>query len=186
MKIKQIIGSLFLKLSGWKIDIPMENRVDKMVLIAAPHTSNWDLVYALASFWKIDFPIHYMIKDDYTKGIIGPFFRMTGAIGVNRKQSGHLVHHASALIAKSDRLRLMVPAEGTRSKVDRWKTGFYHIAMKTGVPVGLGYLDYKKKIAGIGGLVYLTGDFEKDMKKIQSFYENITAKYPEQYNKVIF
>jgi 1-acyl-sn-glycerol-3-phosphate acyltransferase len=67
MKLKQIIGKLWLKLSGWESDFPEEYRLDKMVLIAAPHTSNWDLVYALSVFWKIDYPVKYFIKDSYTK-----------------------------------------------------------------------------------------------------------------------
>ena len=80
----------------------------------------------------------------------------------------------------------MVPAEGTRRRVDKWKTGFYHIAKNAGVPVSFGYLDYKQKIAGVGQLYQLTGQFEVDMQVIEDFYAQITAKHPELYNKKIF
>jgi 1-acyl-sn-glycerol-3-phosphate acyltransferase len=80
----------------------------------------------------------------------------------------------------------MVPAEGTRKRVEKWKKGFYHIAKGANVPVALGYLDYKNKIAGVGGLVFLTDNFEHDMGKIETFYKTITAKYPELYNQNIY
>ncbi len=184
--MKKLFGKFVLALLGWKSDFPKEYQVDKFVIIAAPHTSNWDLVYALAVFWKFDIPVKYFIKDSFTKGLHGPIFKALGAIGVNRSKTGNLVHHAAATIQKMDRIALMVPAEGTRSKVNKWKTGFYHIARKANVPVALGYLDYKNKVAGVGDLVTLSPNFEEDMAKIEKFYSKITAKYPEKYNKKIY
>jgi 1-acyl-sn-glycerol-3-phosphate acyltransferase len=184
--MKAFLGKSILKILGWKSDYPKKYQIDKFVIIAAPHTSNWDLVYALAVFWKYKIPVKYFIKDSFTKGLHGYIFKALGAIGVNRSKTGNLVHHAAATIKKMDRIALMVPAEGTRSKVKKWKTGFYHIAKKADVPVALGYLDYKNKIAGVGDLINLTSDFEKDMEKIETFYSNITAKYPEKYNKNIY
>ena len=184
--MKSSIGKLALKISGWKSSFPEEYQVKKFVIIAAPHTSNWDLFYALAVFWKFRIPVKYFIKDSFTKGIHGYLFKAMGAIGVDRKRTGNLVHHAASIIHKADRIALMVPAEGTRSRVAKWKTGFYHIAKKAKVPVALGYLDYKNKIAGVGKLIDLSGDYEKDMSLIENFYKDITAKYPEKYNPKIF
>lgn len=184
--MKSFIGKLILKIMGWKDNYPNEFRIDKFVIIAAPHTSNWDLVYALAVFWKYNMPLKYFIKDSMTKGLHGWFFKMVGAIGVDRSRTGNLVHHAAATIKKMDKVALMVPAEATRSRVEKWKTGFYHIAKKAKVPVALGYLDYKNKVAGVGHLINLTDDFEADMKFIEEFYSNIPAKYPEKYNKKIY
>ncbi len=186
MPVKAFLGNIALWVSGWKSHFPEEYRKDKMVLIAAPHTSNWDLFYAMAVFWKLGISVKYFIKDAYTKGLHGYLFKSMGAIGVDRKRTGNLVHHAAALLEKNREMVIMVPAEGTRKRVDKWKTGFYHIALKAKVPVGLGYLDYGKKEAGVGKLVYLTGDFEQDMAEIEAFYRDITAKYPEQYNPKIF
>ncbi|HIP47787.1 MAG TPA: glycerol acyltransferase [Lutibacter sp.] len=184
--MKKIIGKAVLNVLGWKSNYPKEFQVEKFVIIAAPHTSNWDLVFALAVFWKMDKPMKYFIKDSFTKPPHGWFFKMMGAIGVDRKKTGNLVHHAAATITKEKHIALMVPAEGTRTKVKKWKTGFYHIAKKANVPVALGYLDYKNKIAGVGGLVYLTDSFENDMQIIEDFYKNIDGKHPEKYNKKIF
>ena len=80
----------------------------------------------------------------------------------------------------------MVPAEGTRKKVERWRTGFYRIALEANVPIALGYLDYKKKVAGVTRLVHPTGDFEKDMQLIEAFYKEIHPKHPELYNAKIY
>jgi len=184
--MKVIIGKIILFILAWKSDFPKEYRIDKFVIIAAPHTSNWDLLFAMAVFWKYKISVKYFIKDSYTKGLHGWFFKKMGAIGVNRKKTGNLVHYAASTIEKADRIALMVPAEGTRSKVEKWKMGFYHIAKKANVPVALGYLDYKKKVAGVGKLVNLSSDFDVDMSIIEDFYKGISAKYPENYNKKIY
>jgi 1-acyl-sn-glycerol-3-phosphate acyltransferase len=184
--MKKYLGQFMLGIMGWKSNYPKEFQVDRFVIIAAPHTSNWDLYYALAIFWKYEIPVKYFIKDAFTKGPHGFIFKALGAIGVDRSRTGNLVHHAAAIIQNMDKIALMVPAEGTRSKVKKWKTGFYHIASKANVPVALGYLDYAKKIAGVGGLIQITGDRDSDMQVIEEFYTGITAKYPEQYNKKIY
>ena len=184
--MKKLLGTLMLKIAGWKCIYPEEYKVKKFVIIAAPHTSNWDLYYALAMFWKYDVPVKYFIKDSFTKGLHGKLFKAMGAIGVDRKRTGNLVHHAAAIIKKMDHIALMVPAEGTRSYVKKWKTGFYHIALKADVPVALGYLDYTKKIAGIGGLITLTSNRDGDMRIIETFYLDIDGRHPELYNKKIY
>jgi len=180
------LGIAMLKIAGWKSDYPKKYQVDKFIIIAAPHTSNWDLYYALAIFWKYEIPVKYFIKDSFTKGLHGFIFKAMGAIGVDRKRTGNLVHHAATVMKNRDHIALMVPAEGTRSKVKKWKTGFYHIAKKANVPVALGYLDYKNKIAGVGKLIQLTENREADMKIIEDFYSTIDGRFPEKYNKKIF
>jgi len=87
-----------MKISGWKIDYPKEFQVEKFVIIAAPHTSNWDLYYALAIFWVHDIPVKFFIKDSFTKGLHGYIFKALGAIGVDRKRTGNLVHHAASVV----------------------------------------------------------------------------------------
>jgi len=86
------------------------------------------------------------------------------------------------LFNSTDELVIMVTPEGTRSKSTKWKSGFYHVAMNAKVPIGLGYLDYKTKTAGVGKMIYPSGDYIKDMKEIMDFYKDITAKYPEKYS----
>ena len=157
------------------------------VMLAAPHTSNWDFPFALAAFWKMGIDVRYFIKDNYTKSPLGWFFRWTGAIGVDRnKKSNKLTDYAIELLKENDQLVILVPAEGTRRRVEKWRTGFYRIAHEADVPISLGFLNYKAKIAGVGKPFYPTGDFEKDMTHIQEFYRPITGKYPENYNPSIF
>jgi 1-acyl-sn-glycerol-3-phosphate acyltransferase len=130
--------------------------------------------------------LKYFIKDSYTRSPLGWLFKYTGAMGVNRSHRNNLVEHCVDLLNHEPQLVVLIPAEGSRSRVDKWHTGFYHIALQSGVPVSLGYLDYKKKIAGVGKVFSLTGDFEKDMSVIQDFYQKVTPKYPEKYNPKIF
>jgi len=184
--MKRLIGRFVLFLGRWKSTYPKEFRVDKCVMLAVPHTSNWDLLYALAVYWKYGVNAKFLIKNEYTKGIIGVLFRGLGAIGIDRKKNNNMVEYAMELFAKNEKFVLLVPAEGTRNKVKRWKTGFYHIAKKANVPVSLGFLDFKEKLTGIGGLVYLTDSFEDDMQIIEDFYKDMDGKFPELYNPKIF
>lgn len=184
--MKSFIGKLVLKIMGWKSNYPPQYMTDKCVMIAAPHTSNWDLLFALAVFWEKQIPVRFFIKQSFTKGLHGWFFKALGGIGVDRSKHSNLVDYAVLVLEGKSKIALLVPAEGTRSRVEKWKTGFYHIAHQAKVPVALGYLDYKNKIAGVGNLINLSGNFENDMQKIQDFYSEIPAKYPELYNKKIF
>jgi len=184
--MKKIMGKFVLFITGWKAAYLKEYHTDKCVMIAAPHTSNWDLLYALAVYWKEGINAKFLIKDAYTKGLQGIFFKWLGAIGVDRSKNNNMVEYAVSLFEQMDKLVLLVPAEGTRKRVKKWRMGFYHIAKNANVPVSLGYLDYKNKIAGVGGLITLSGSIDKDMRIIENFYKNIEAKYPELYNKKIF
>lgn len=184
--MKKLIGKFVLFIFGWKADYKAQFKVKKSVMLASPHTSNWDLLFALAVYWIEGIDAKFLIKNNYTNSFFGFFFKWLGAIGVDRSKGTNLVDYSIALFEKREELVLMVPAEGTRERVEKWKTGFYHIAKNAKVPVSFGFLDYGKKIAGVGDVYSLTGNFEKDMQYIQDFYKNIEAKHPEKYNKKIF
>lgn len=157
------------------------------VMVAAPHTSNWDAPIALAAFWIMGVDVKFFIKDDYTKGAFGWLFKAFGAIGVDRsKKKNQLTDYAIELLNSQEELVILVPAEGTRKAVDKWRTGFYRIAIETGAPISLGYLDYAKKEAGVADVFKPSGEFEKDMFQIQEIYRPITGKNPTNYNKKIF
>jgi 1-acyl-sn-glycerol-3-phosphate acyltransferase len=184
--MKRLIGRFIFFIFGWKTDYKHDYNTDRCVMIAAPHTSNWDLLFAMATYWKFNVKAKFFIKDDWTKGLHGWFFKKMGAIGVTRGKKNNLVDFAVSLFNENKEFVLLVPAEATRKRVKKWKRGFYVIAKNANVPVALGYLDYKNKIAGVGGLVHLTDSFEDDMQKIEDFYANITAKYPENFNPKIY
>lgn len=184
--IKRVLSKFIFFIFGWKTEYNMDPSIKKCVMIAAPHTSNWDLIFALATYWKYGVKAKFFIKDMYTKGLHGYFFKKLGAIGVTRGKKNNLVDFAVKLFHEKEELILLVPAEATRKRVPKWKKGFYVISKQANVPVALGFLDYKRKVAGVGGYVHLTDDYNADMQKIQDFYKNISAKFPENYNKQIF
>ncbi len=184
--MKKLIGKFIFFIFGWKSSYPNEFRADKCVMIAAPHTSNWDFVFAMAYYWKYDVDAKFFIKDSWTKGVHGYFIKKMGGIGVARGKKNNLVDFATKIFSEKEKFILLVPAEATRKRVPKWKKGFYVIAKKANVPVAMGYLDYKKKLSSVGGLVNLTDDFDSDMQKFQNFYKTVSAKFPENYNPVIY
>ncbi len=174
--------AVWFKLKGWKTGEPIPASIKKCVVIAAPHTSNWDFVYSLATAHILGVHVHYLAKKELFRFPMKGLLLSTGGIPVTRSHSSNLVTSIIQLFNQKEELKLMIPAEGTRKRVEKWKTGFYHVALGAGVPVFMGYLDYKNKIAGYGPELILTGDKEKDAATIQAFYSTKTAKYPELFN----
>ncbi|MFW2390139.1 MAG: lysophospholipid acyltransferase family protein [Polyangiales bacterium] len=177
--IKRWIGNTFLRVAGW------EKRgerppVDRYVIIAAPHTSNWDMPFMLAAAFVYDIPVRWMGKHTLFKAPFGPFFKALGGIPIIRHRPGGVVGQMVEHFANNESLVLMVPAEGTRSHVDYWKSGFYHIARGANVPVVLSFLDFGKKVTGIGPAIELTGDYTADMDKIREFYSGMQGLHPEK------
>lgn len=183
--MKALLGKLFFWMMGWKLKADISEDMKHSVMVAAPHTSNWDFPFALAAFWMMGLDLKYFIKDFYTKGLHGYFFRWTGAIGVNQKAKNNLTEYAINQL-KVNKMVILVPAEGTRKRVEKWRTGFYTIALEAKVPISLGYLDFKRKEAGTMGAFWPTGDFEKDMEFIQKQYLDKEGKNPENYNPQIY
>lgn len=171
------LGKLILDAAGWTIDGGAPP-VDKFVLIAAPHTSNWDFVYALACTNALGLEVHWMGKDDLFRGPQARLFRALGGIAVDRSKKNDLVRAMAGKFDGPGPFVLLVPAEGTRSRGTHWKSGFYHIARTAKVPVAPGFLDYPSKRVGIGPLQHLTGDVRADMAKIRAFYADKRGKHP--------
>jgi 1-acyl-sn-glycerol-3-phosphate acyltransferase len=177
--IKRWIGEAFLKVAGWKVE-GGRPPVDRYVIIAAPHTSNWDMPFMLAFAFIYDIPVRWMGKHTLFKAPFGPFFRSLGGIPIIRHQPGGVVGQMIEEFEKNESLVLMVPAEGTRSHVEYWKSGFYHIARGADVPVVLSYLDFGKKVGGIGPALKMSGDIGADMDKIRAFYADKKGLRPEK------
>ncbi len=161
----------FLKITGWKVEGSLPPEAAKCVLIAAPHTSNWDLPYTLMVSFALRLNVRWMGKQSIFKPPFSGVMQWLGGIAVNREQSTNLVAASSQAIAQADGpLQLVVPPEGTRSKVTYWKTGFYYIALGAKVPIVMAYLDFKNKRTGLGPMLYPSGDIDKDMLEIKAFY----------------
>ncbi len=171
----------FLKLTGWTITGSLPPTASKCVLIAAPHTSNWDLPYTLMVGFALELNVYWMGKHTIFKPPFGTVMRWLGGIAVNREQSNNLVEASAQAITDADGpVQLVVPPEGTRSKTRYWKTGFYYIALTAKVPIVLAYMDYATKHSGLGQVFEPTGDVESDMKAIQAFYAPFKGKNADQ------
>ena len=176
------LSILILKILGWKTEGEIPKDLKKCVMIAAPHTSNWDLPFTLMTAFALDAKVYWMGKEQIFKPPFRRIMMWTGGIPVNRLTSTNMVQASIDAIKENDQLFLIVPPEGTRSKVTYWKTGFYHIAQGAGVPILMGFLDFKRKTSGIAGMYTTTGDLEVDMNHIKSIYAPITGKKSDQYN----
>ena len=173
------VARLLLWIGGWKVEGKKPD-VDKCVMIAAPHTSNWDFYYAIAMAFVLDLEIYALGKKELVENRFGKIMLFLGLVPVDRAKSNNLVGQAVAAFNEREKMILVVPPSGTRSRVEKWKTGFYHIAHGAGVPICLTWLDYARKRGGIGPLFTPTGRVDRDMAEIQSFYVGITGKYPEK------
>jgi len=175
----KFIAKKALKTFGWnlKIILPEEN---KFVLIGAPHTSNWDFPLALLAFWSVDIKIHWIGKNQLFRGPLYYFLTALGGIPVNRKSSHGVIEQIKDRFNHAEQMVLAIAPEGTRSKVEYWKSGFYYIALAAKVPICFGYIDYSTRTLGFHRLIQPSGDIEKDMELISEFYQNIAGKYPHK------
>jgi 1-acyl-sn-glycerol-3-phosphate acyltransferase len=173
----------YLKLTGWKVQGSLPPECAKSVFIAAPHTSNWDLPNTLMVAFALRLNIYWMGKEQIFKPPFRGLMMWLGGIPVNRQQATNMVAaSADAITAADGPVQLIVPPEGTRSKVRYWKTGFYYIALGAKVPIVMAYMDYEKKISGLGPVFLPTGDIEADMLKIKAFYAPFKGKNASQFD----
>ena len=164
-------ATLSLGFVGWEFEGP-KPAIDKYVLLAVPHTSNWDGVLFMLLARSIGLELAWMIKNSWTKGPLGPLMDRLGAVGIDRSRAGNMVEQMIDEFGRRERFVLGIPPEGTRSRADHWKSGFYRIALGANVPVVPGYLDYRRKRAGLGAAIAMTGDLNADMNAIRAYYEN--------------
>lgn len=176
---------LTLRLMGWRTEGLTPEQIagySRYVLIAAPHTSNWDFPVTLMVCFALRLRVYWMAKASLFKWPIGWLSRWLGGIAIDRTASNNTVQNTIDAFARRERLAVIVAPEGTRGKVTHWKTGFYHIAHGANVPIALAYLDFKRKTGGIGRMFQTTGDITQDMAEIQQFYSGVTGKNSDQFD----
>jgi len=166
----QWISKVVLKILGWKID-NQQPQTNKYVLIAYPHTSNWDFILGMLAKWAMDMPLNWVAKHSMFWGPFKPLFIAMGGIPLNRSKSDGFIQKNIELFKNRDTFVLGLMPEGTRSKTDHIKTGFYYIADGADVPIALAYMDYKNKIIGVGKVLETTGNLEADFSIIKDFYK---------------
>jgi len=184
MRMAKLISRFIFWITGWKVIGELPDGVKKAVMIAAPHTSNWDFLYTRCAFFLLDIPVRYTVKKELMKFPLGILLKALGAIPIDRGPKGStnrisMVDAMSNLFDEHNELVVLVTPEGTRKYVEQWKTGFYRVAEKSNLPIILGFVDYPSKTAGIGPSFQSTGEVEKDISEIMKFYRTKIGKYPE-------
>lgn len=164
------------------MEIHLPPGVKKMVVMMAPHTSNWDFFIGYFGYMSIGVDSKYLIKKEAFVFPLKKILHAVGAIPVDRKASTNIVIQVGEMFKSYDSLFITITPEGTRSLNMNWKRGFYYIAQHANVPIAFGFLDYKNKTGGIGGWLNPTGDYDADLQKIEAFYAGKSAKYPEKFN----
>lgn len=171
------VGKLLLKLAGWRAQAPACPG-PSFILIAAPHTTNWDVYFMLACGWALGLRVNWIGKDALFRFPLGGLMHWLGGIPVDRSRHKNQVNAAAALFRERPALVLAVAPEGTRSKAEYWRSGFYYMALEAHVPIGLGFLDYARRTGGIQGFYQPTGDIHADMAHFREAYRDVRGKYP--------
>ena len=172
------VGRLGMRLLGWRVvgqfpDLP------KFVIIVAPHTSNWDFICALFCDLALDLEAGFLAKHTIFVGPFGRWLQSLGGIPVVRSASHNVVTQVAAEFARREQMVLAIAPEGTRRKVETWKSGYWHIARAAGVPIVPVGLDFAKRAAVIGPLRFPTESLEQDEEEFRKFFATITPKHPD-------
>lgn len=181
--ILSVIARLLLRLFGWRPEKHVPN-APKFVIVAAPHTSNWDGLILILMGFVLRVRLHWLGKHTLFRPPFGALMRVLGGIPINRTTSHNAVEQAVQWFNSRERAVLVIAPEGTRRKTTRWKTGFYRIAEAANVPLVLGFIDYGRQTAGLGPVIEPTGDLDADMEQIRAFYSDITGLHQERMSDI--
>ncbi len=179
----QWLGRSLLSILGWKVlgSIAEDHAEKNLVVIVAPHTSNWDGIIGVAAIAGLDARISFLGKDAAFKYGLGTFLKYMGGIPIDRSNPSGVINDAIEKIRRINGTILGMSPEGTRSKVDAWKTGFLRIAKGIDANIIPASLDFAKKEVLLGKTFTPTGDNKKDILSLQDYYKDFTAKHPEKY-----
>jgi 1-acyl-sn-glycerol-3-phosphate acyltransferase len=176
---KAIAKFLLQTLWGWKFDKVYPMEVKKSVIIVFHHTSNWDFPIGILLRPIIHLDTHYVGKSSLFWFPLGILMRALGGVPVDRSKNNNFVDAVAALYEGKESFKITLTPEGTRSKAKRLKTGFYHLALRAKVPIVRCKFDWSTKTIGFSDPFYPTGNYEKDLPEILSYYKGVKGKYPE-------
>lgn len=179
------VASAVLRALGWRVAITPP-AVPRCVIIVYPHTSNWDFVVGYLARVAADLPLHWVGKDTLFRWPFAGLLRWMGGIPVNRREHTGFIHELAREVRRRSRMWIVLAPEGTRARTDGWKSGFYHLALEAGVPVGLGYIDYRARVVGLDTYLELTGDEAVDLGRIRSAYAGKVGRHPDQASEIRF
>lgn len=176
MPVRGRIARLALRLAGWRTEGTVPERG---VLVGAPHTSNWDWVMTILLAWSYGIDIRLMVKKELFRGPLALVLKATHAVPIDRRNPAADVRDLLAEAEGDHPWVLGIAAEGTRSRGEYWKSGFYRIAQQTGLPITLAFLDVPSRTVGWGPTFHPTGDVKADMDVLREFYADKTGFHPE-------
>lgn len=183
--LTRLFAQLVLKILGWKtITIPLD--FSKFILIGAHHTSNWDFVIGYLVMSAIGLKLKWVGKHTLFRWPFGGFMRWLGGIPVNRTLSTNFVEQVVRYFHQHQKFVIAMAPEGTRRYTEYWRSGFYYIALQAQVPIVMGFLDYQKKLGGLGAWFLPSGNKEADLQIIRDFFKDVHPKYPEKAGTIRF
>jgi 1-acyl-sn-glycerol-3-phosphate acyltransferase len=177
------LAGWILRRRGWTI-AGEKPAVPRYVLLAAPHSSNWDAVVMLLVARHLGVPLSWLGKAESFRGPMGLLMRWLGGIKVDRSAPHGLVSATVQAFRGRDTMALAIAPDGTRAYREHWRSGFYHIALSADVPVVLGFLDWGTRRTGVGPTLRLSGDVRADMERIRSFYGGMLGRHPERTSRM--
>lgn len=177
-RLRARLARAVLRLFGWEV-VDRRPPEPRYVVVVAPHTSNWDFPVGILARSAMGMDGRWVGKKSLFRFPLGPIMRALGGVPVDRSVSQNFVGQVAERMRSEEAFVLVITPEGTRSRVERWKTGFYYIALEADVPIALAFLDFERKRVGVGGWIRPTGDLESDMDRIREFYADKTGKRPE-------
>ncbi len=177
------LARFFLRVFGWRLEGSPPD-TSKYVFIAAPHTSNWDFLFLLAMTFVFRVRCIWMGKASLFRPPFGVIFTWLGGVPIDRSSRRSVVEQAIQAFQGREEMVMGIPPEGTRKKMDHWKSGFYYIALGANVPLAFAFVDYERKVTGFGPTFMPTGDIQADMEVIRDFYKDIKAKFPENFSDI--
>lgn len=176
--MRWLTSIIFRKLMGWRIEGDLPTNLKKYVIIVVPHTSWYDFYIGVMVRKLMGVSINFIAKKELFSLPFGWYFRWMGGAPVDRSSQKNSVQQVAQLFKDRDEFRLALAPEGTRKKVELWKSGFYYIALEANVPIVSVAFDYGSKTVKFNIPFYPSGDFEKDLKLLQSFYIGVVGKVP--------
>jgi 1-acyl-sn-glycerol-3-phosphate acyltransferase len=183
-RVITLIARFWLVLWRWKAAPPEEPIPARCVMIAAPHTTNWDFPLTLAIARVLGVKISWLGKQSLFRGPAGPIMRRLGGVPIDRSAPGGMVASLAKEFVDRERLVLVVPAEGTRSLTEHWKSGFYRIAEQADVPIMCSFVDRRTRTGGFGPVVTPSGDVTADMDIIRAFYADKEGLKPGRFGPI--
>lgn len=178
--MKKLCRWLLYKRLGWKTDVT-EVHPAKFMLCLAPHTSNWDFVLGQLYMRAEGMRINFLMKKEWFFWPLGIWFRRIGGIPVFRTKKNSMTDNLAEEARKAETFQLCITPEGTRSRNDEWRKGFYYIALKAELPILLYGLDFERKLIQCTKTLVPTGDIERDMREIKLYFKDFKGKYPEKF-----